>query len=248
VISCWCDANAAEGARQIKELFPGVIVQPKGLLSTEGFVSFPLEGENPARLSAGSHFFEFISLTDGQIYLAHQLHPGKEYSVVITTSGGLYRYRLNDVIEVKGFAGKLPLMSFKGRQDRISDLFGEKLNEVFLKNALSALGINPRFCMIAPEKDRYVAYISADYLDKKTIDGKFTLQTRIDEALRENFHYDYCRKLGQLKELKIFRLTGDPEREYMAECVRRGQRLGDVKPALLHLQGSWDRAFKGEYL
>jgi hypothetical protein len=74
------------------------------------------------------------------------------------------------------------------------------------------------------------------------------IPVNIEEALRENFHYDYCRKLGQLKELRIFKLTGDPEQEYMKECVRRGQRLGDIKPVALHLQGGWDSIFKGEYL
>ncbi|HEY5576354.1 MAG TPA: GH3 auxin-responsive promoter family protein, partial [Clostridiaceae bacterium] len=101
-------------------------------------------------------------------------------------------------------------------------------------------GIKEGFFMIAPETDRYVLYIEA---------GKETggIGDRIEETLRENFHYDYCRKLGQLKHLKIFKLTGDPEKEYIEECMRRGQRLGDIKPSVLHLKGGWDNVFKGEY-
>ena len=35
----------------------------------------------------------------------------------------------------------------------------------------------------------------------------------IESKLRENFHYDYCRKLGQLKKIKLFILTGNPDIE-----------------------------------
>jgi hypothetical protein len=74
------------------------------------------------------------------------------------------------------------------------------------------------------------------------------LAAALDEALRANFHYDYCRRLGQLQALRLFRLCGRPQEEYLEECVRRGQRLGDIKPVLLHLQGGWDQVFEGEYI
>jgi len=76
---------------------------------------------------------------------------------------------------------------------------------------------------VAPEVDHYVLYIKSKYMPEG-----------VDEALRSNFHYDYCRKLGQLKPLKIFKLRGDPEREYINACIANGQRLGDIKPALLY--------------
>lgn len=237
VISCWCDANAKEYADRLKALFPGVCIQPKGLLATEGFISFPFPGEDGARISINSHFFEFLSIEDNRVYLVHELEQGKQYSVIITTSGGLYRYKLNDIIEVTGFCGKLPLIRFKGKQDKVSDLFGEKLNEVFVKNTIESLKLKPEFYMVAPESDRYVLYIKSDKVPQD-----------VDQLLRANFHYDYCRKLGQLKELKVFKLTGNPEKEYLDECVKRGQRLGDIKPSVLQLKGGWDKVFEGEYL
>ncbi len=237
VISCWCDANAKEYAAKVNMLFPDVCIQPKGLLATEGFISFPFPHENGARISINSHFFEFLSIENSQVYLVHELEQGKQYSVIITTSGGLYRYKLNDIIEVTGFSGKFPLIRFVGKQDKVSDLFGEKLNEVFVKNTIESLEIKPEFYMVAPESDRYVLYIKSDKVPED-----------VDMLLRANFHYDYCRKLGQLKELKVFKLTGNPEKEYLDECVKRGQRLGDIKPAVLQLKGGWDKVFEGEYL
>jgi hypothetical protein len=238
VISCWGDAHAHLYFQKLQGLFPQVYLQPKGLLATEGFVSFPLTGEKGARLSLNSHFFEFISPKNKQIYLAHELTPGQEYEVVITTSGGLYRYQLNDLIEVIGFQGPFPLLKFKGKGDKVCDLFGEKLHEDFLKNIMDSLGLKDVFYMFAPEKNGYVLYIQTEQ----------SIPHNLDEMLRTNFHYDYCRKLGQLQAVKVFKLTGDPLQEYLRECVRRGQKLGDIKPTVLHLESGWDQVFTGSYI
>ncbi|MDD4048795.1 MAG: GH3 auxin-responsive promoter family protein [Clostridia bacterium] len=237
LISCWGDAHAHGYAEKLKVFFPHAYIQPKGLLATEGFISFPFTNEEGARLSLNSHFFEFISTSDNKIYLAHELTKSEEYEVVITTSGGLYRYKLNDLIKVTDFQGIYPLIEFMGKRDKVCDLFGEKLHENFIKNTMDSLGVCNDFYMFAPEKDRYVLYIQINKIPQN-----------IDVALRKNFHYDYCRKLGQLKELAIFRLMGDPLTEYINECVKRGQKLGDIKPSVLHLQSGWDKVFKGKYI
>src|SRR5207244_10027784 len=59
LISCWADAAAAQFLSELRELFPEVEVQPKGLLATEAFVSFPLLDHSGAALALRSHFFEF---------------------------------------------------------------------------------------------------------------------------------------------------------------------------------------------
>jgi hypothetical protein len=257
VISCWLDGYAAVHEKQLREWFPQVTIQPKGLLATEGFISFPFVGEEGARLSLGSHFFEFRNPDDEQIFLAHQLEPGRIYEVILTTAGGLYRYRLKDLVEVTGHSGVFPLLKFRGKADRVSDLFGEKLHEQLIEDTLKKLEceltLKPLFAMAAPEVDHYVLYLQ---LDPKTdqvnqaegfIGVYSQLAKAFDTGLRTNYHYDYCRKLGQLKPLRVFRLTGNSHQEYLEECVKRGQRLGDVKPTALHLQGGWDLVFKGEY-
>ncbi len=236
VISCWCDAYAATYADKVRELFPNCIVQPKGLLSTESFVTFPFAGERGGILSVYSHFFEFIDFNENQIHLVSELETGKEYEVVVTTGGGFYRYRTYDIVKVVGWRQSLPLLVFTGKNDRISDRFGEKLHEAFVRETVERLVPGAEFYMVAPRKDRYVLYIKRDRLPS----GE-----EVDKALRESFHYDYCRKLGQLKELQIFALTGDPKKEYVEGCLAVGQKLGDIKPAWLSARDDWDRYFKG---
>lgn len=218
-------------------MFPQVVIQPKGLLATEGFVSFPFAKETGSRLSVYSHFFEFQSTKDNSIYLAHELSINNEYKVIITTSGGLYRYQLNDKVRVVDIKNGLPMLKFLGKADKVCDLFGEKLSESFIQETLQKLNIKADFCMIAPEIDHYVLYIKTNYIP-----------FGVDEALRSNFHYDYCRKLGQLKPLKIFKLQGDPEQEYINACISNGQKLGDIKPTLLYSRNGLHQSFKGEFV
>ncbi len=147
VVSCWAEGHAALSLPALRTRLPGVHIQPKGLLATEAVVTLPFRGLTP--LAVRSHFFEF--LRDGRPYLAHQLVPGEVYSVVVTTGGGLYRYRLEDKVRVNGFVEKTPSLAFLGKEDHVSDLCGEKLNETFVASALgetcARLGVAPRFAL-----------------------------------------------------------------------------------------------------
>jgi hypothetical protein len=61
-------------------------------------------------------------------------------------------------------------------------------------------------------------------------------------------HYRYCRELGQLGPLRIFRISAGANNAYLAECRRRGQRIGDIKPLALHRQDGWETVFEGALL
>src|SRR6185369_1456475 len=98
-------------------------IQSKGLLATEAFVSIPWEAQHPVAVM--SHFFEFAS-ANGEILLAHELRHGETYSVIVTTAGGLWRYRLGDLVEVDGLAAATPSLRFLGRGTSVTDLCGEK--------------------------------------------------------------------------------------------------------------------------
>ena len=58
---------------QLRELFPQVEIQPKGLLATEGCVSFPLTRRPAPVLAVRSHFFEFQEIdAPERLRLAHE--------------------------------------------------------------------------------------------------------------------------------------------------------------------------------
>ena len=245
LISCWMDGASETYARQLAEMFPHVELQAKGLLATEAFVSVPVVGVEGSVLSIRSHFFEFVNEA-GETFFAHQIQKGKTYSMVVTTGGGLYRYQLQDVVEVIGHWKQIPRLRFVGKADHISDWFGEKLEERFVSNVLEKVfakhHISPTFAMLAPDDNngfRYVLYLeSDDHLGDM-------LAEDLDNALRENFHYDYCRKLRQLEAAQITCVTRGAE-IYLQACQARGQKLGNIKASVLQKNTGWGKWFQVE--
>lgn len=59
LISAWSDGNASHYISDLDNMFPNAVIQGKGLIATEGFVSLPLVGYEGSALSVNSHFFEF---------------------------------------------------------------------------------------------------------------------------------------------------------------------------------------------
>lgn len=257
VISCWADAYAALYVPKLARLFPQARVQGKGLTATEGFVSFPMVGHAGAALAIRSHFFEFLPTDGGYVgawhtrpLLAHELESGGCYAVVITTGGGFYRYQLHDLVQVVGHVGACPLIRFLGKEAHISDRFGEKLNERHVRQALDRLlerhAIRPAFAMIACEevssKHAYTLFIEAN---GQPDDVLRLLGVELEAALLENYHYGYCRDLGQLDALRVFRIEGSALETYLSACQAHGQRAGDIKPVALHRLGEWSQPFRG---
>jgi hypothetical protein len=247
LISCWGDGHAALHLDEVRRAFSGVEIQPKGLLATEAFVTIPFDGKTP--LAIRSHFFEFLPESSiERPRLAHELETGGVYSVVATTGGGLYRYRLEDRVEVTGFAGRTPALRFLGREGHVSDLCGEKLHESFVTGALARafrrLGAAPRFAMLAPDEDRSGAPRYILYLEVAG-EAPPNLATAVEEELLTNPHYRACVALGQLLPAAVFRVEGAAYPRYLQRCRERGQRLGDVKPLALSAASGWSEVFPG---
>jgi hypothetical protein len=75
-----------------------------------------------------------------------------------------------------------------------------------------------------------------------------SLADHIEGELRENHHYRYCRDLGQLGCLRVFRIRRGAAETHQAVCRSGGQRAGDIKPAALHVMSDWSRRFEGRFL
>ncbi len=234
IISCWADGSAADYIGEVQERFPGVYIQPKGLLATECFISFPFCGEEGSRLSIRSHFFEFRNPKDGAIVTADKLTVG-EYEIIVTTGGGFYRYCIGDMIEVLAvYPDHPPRIRFLRRRGITSDLFGEKLTEEFVHSVCQKLGIADHFCLLAPEGKRYCLYTDAEHIT----------DTMLDEMLCEGYHYRYCRALGQLETAVVRRVSGNPQNAYITRLSGEGMRIGDIKPTYLSRRSGWETYFE----
>ncbi|RUR20594.1 hypothetical protein ELY21_00465 [Legionella sp. km535] len=224
IISCWGDAAAKRFIPELKILFPGIEIQFKGLMATEGVISIPLFEQPDPVIALTSHFLEFVDDND-RCYLADELTVGGQYKVMLTSGNGLVRYALGDVVEVTA-----PLcIQFKGRGDAMSDLCGEKLSERFVQSVFDKHLPDDSFFLLLPQWGETPGY---SLYHQGIHDSE--LANKIEDALQESFHYNYCRQLGQLAPVQSRYCPDLPQRYYDA-CVRAGQRPGDVKPrALVH--------------
>jgi len=241
LVSCWGDGHAAVLLAALRSRLPGVAIQPKGLIATEAAVSLPLGGRHP--LAIRSHFFEFIDAR-GNARFAWQLAEGESYSVVVTTGGGLYRYRLHDRIRVDGFLHATPSVRFVGKEDSVSDLCGEKLSEGLAAGILARLvpahAPDARFALLAPELDgavpRYILFLEA------AGPPPAQLSVRLERALSANPHYACCVQLGQLRPAGVQCVAAGAAGRYLERLRASGQRLGNIKPAALSPLTGWRAA------
>lgn len=234
VISCWADASSKPFCEMLKLKFPDVAIQGKGLLMTEGVVTTP-NRNNQTLLTADSGFYEFIN-DDQQIFLAHELEVGKSYELVMTTAGGLYRYRTADRLICDGYSEEIPILRFCGRNS-VSDMVGEKLTEEFVTNCLN--GING-FRMLLPIENKTPAYCLIVDQFQETDDAINIVENR----LYENPHYAYARKLRQLGPLNQLKLA-DPLKIYTSSPEHLGSRLGDIKVPSLCIKPAIFKDFIG---
>lgn len=249
-ISCWTDGHAGRAVAAMQKRFPHAEVQGKGLIATEGIVSVPLF-KYPAPVAAvTSHFLEFIPATGGDPRLVDELDDGHTYEVMITTGGGLYRYRLKDLVEIQGHVGRTPMLRFIGRADAASDLRGEKLTPAFVERALSSAidgcGIRPLFAVLSPrwgEPPWYDLWIELRASQQPAEADATRLAAAVETELRSAHHYNLCRALGQLGPVR-FRTVRDAMRTYEQACTGRGQRAGAVKPPALVADLNWSALFE----
>lgn len=224
LVSCWTSASAERDVLLLKQRWPSLNIQGKGLLSTEGVVSVPLLGLSDPVLAVNSGFYEFLC-DDGRMRLAHELPAGCEAQVVMSTANGLLRYQTQDYIRCTGHFASAPLLKFMGRSHVVSDLCGEKLHDGFVATVLSDL---PCFSMLIshPTKRGYV------WVADQLCESIESMLCQVEQGLRENPHYAWGQDVGQLSALTVLVFPNFLQRLHTA-VQASGRRIGDYKPPAL---------------
>jgi hypothetical protein len=220
LVSCWADASSAPWIPELSKRLGGIPIEAKGLLATEGITSVPDAIDGSPRLASECHWHEFLD-EDGRFTVISDLKLGRIYEVLLTTSGGLFRYRSGDRVRITGQGSDgLPRLRFCGRAGGVSDLVGEKLHESQVLEVLAGRG----FLVADPDRPGYDLWLEQ------------TMQApEVECALRQNPYLDQALALKQLAPLRIHRLPLEWHTTLtLALAKSRGCRIGDVKlPGLL---------------
>ena len=252
LIGCWLGGSAGIQARQLAQFYGAhVPLRDIGYRATEGTMTIPIADDTAAgALACASNFYEFIPVDridddEPPILLAHEIEEGERYYILLTNHAGLYRYDINDVIEVQGFWRNAPLVAFiqKGR-DMVS-ITGEKLhvNQILeaTRRATESSGVEWTQIQVVPDVEgaRY------DFLLEPTTgdvpqEGLERFVRDFDTQLGEcNMEYRGKRKSKRLRLPRLYVMRpGWSERIWRADVVANGKRDAQYKWPFIRLE--WD--------
>ena len=183
-------------------------------------------------------FYEFVERDEWEAdvkntVLLNELEKDKQYYVLITTVNGLYRYFMNDIVQVTGFYNKCPTLKFLQKGKGATNITGEKLYESQVLEAIQALEktahITVRFQQwIADEIGScYQVFIESDdsHLSKVGV-----YAVALEETLSSlNIEYKEKRASGRLKPLQVNLLDKGTGEAFKSFNVANGQREGQYK-------------------
>ena len=258
LISCWTDSWASRFTTRLNEFFPGIPIQGKGLLATEAAITVPIKFKNSTESvclpAISSHYLEFKGVDDQNVYGVHQLKKGDKYEVIVTTSGGFYRYSLNDIVEVTGFYKNTPAFKFLGKSDIVCDITGEKLNETHVSSVIER--IRKEFCLssmvifISPllteATPNYIMFV--EDIDNMIVARTYSaIVTRLDELLSENYHYKNSRVLLQLRIPEIFVMKPEAIGSFLNHKSIHSKQ-GSTKVSSLDFKQDWTAILPGFFM
>ncbi|MBI3246789.1 MAG: GH3 auxin-responsive promoter family protein [Deltaproteobacteria bacterium] len=259
VVACWLGGNAGIHARRLADYYgPGVALRDLGFLASEGRMTVPVEDHDAAGvLAVHANFYEFIP-EDGidnpqpSVLLAHELEEGKRYYIVLSGGNGLYRYDLNDIVEVRGFYRRTPKIAFvrKGR-DMVS-ITGEKLHLNQIQAAIreaeqrSHLEVWQFRLIPAVEESRYDLLVELRGESDSPLHGDVFLEA-FDQTLSAlNIEYASKRASQRLGPLRLFLMrSGWSERMCQADFHGGKREIQYKWPAI---GVAWDEASRAEVL
>jgi hypothetical protein len=143
LIGNWTGGSVGAYLRHFPRYYGSTPVRDIGLLASEGRMTIPMTDGSPSGiLDITTHFFEFIPEAEAGkpnpvVLGAHELQEGRTYYILPTTSFGLYRYHIHDLVRVTGFHNQTPLIEFLSKGAHFANITGEKLSEYHVAGAMS---------------------------------------------------------------------------------------------------------------
>jgi hypothetical protein len=229
----WTGGTMGAYLRGYPEYFCDRPVRDIGLIASEGRFTIPLEDGTPAGvLDIARHYCEFIpegqeGKDDPETVEAADLLEGRNYFIVPTTAGGLYRYMIHDLVRCVGFEGKAPLLEFLNKGAHFSSLTGEKLSEYQVVAAVNAaqraLDLPLRSFLVLPswgDPPHYNLLVEdADVPDHAALDR---LAAEVEVQLRRvNLEYENKRETLRLGAIRPFRIPAGSWADFQRRRLSR---------------------------
>lgn len=214
LVTTWTGGSCGVALAALRKTLPaGAMVMELGYQATECRGTIPLEPETAGGLPPlDHHFFEFVEQAawdrDSPTFLTlDALEAGHCYYVLVTTAAGLYRYFMNDLVEVTGRFHNTPLLRFVQKGKGVTNLTGEKLYEAqaidAVQYACSEHGLTPSFFVMVADDDPAAYHLLVERRES-TASVPATLAASVDRRLGVlNIEYRSKRDSGRLGALTV---------------------------------------------
>ena len=231
-----------------KQLLPSTNIIEMGYLSSEFRGSITIDVlKNKGIPTLEENFFEFVAEeewgSETPTFLTlEQIEEDRKYYIFVTTQNGLYRYFINDIVEVNGRYNSTPAIRFTQKGKGVTNITGEKLYENQLVQVMEAIkqeyDLDTSFFIMLADQKRLQYHL---YLENESVEELELLNNLEDKLSSLNIEYENKRKSGRLQSLNLKFLKVGAGEAYKKYCIENGQREGQFKVA--HLQYKEDCIF-----
>lgn len=217
--------------------------------ASEALIACCYELENTdMQLLADSCFYEFVEHDGDQnrFLTLDQLETGKRYEILITSQAGLYRYRLKDVVEMRGWRNRCPLIDFCFRKGQLFNIAGEKFSEEDARNTIEMLeqahGVKLDHWLFYQDDSvtpgRYALVVESD----APLDWDACIDELEDYMGRCNKRYPSQRSKQFISRLVVRHQLPGTHEAWRQSRIAKGAPAGQVKP-VHSLENEEKRAF-----
>ncbi|MQA90844.1 MAG: hypothetical protein GEU90_11485 [Gemmatimonas sp.] len=242
VLACWKGGTVGPYLDQLGPCFPdGLPIRDLGWLSSECRGSVPL-GDEGGRgpLAVATNIYEFLPADQdpepppAELLTVDQVEEGGQYYVYVSTSGGLFRYAMHDILEVTGFHRQTPSVRFVQKGKGIVSFTGEKLTETQVLEAVEeTLGTGRgEYSFVAavgqPTEPSYLFLIEFETPPDRSEATRIV--NELEQSLtRHNVEYAAKRGSGRLGPPVLRVLEPGQFDAYQREALREGAPDGQFK-------------------
>ena len=168
--------------------------QELGYIATECRFGFSLDETNESVLFPQFHYYEFVEESELDSPRKHflqinELEQGKRYCAYVTTYSGLFRYNMNDLVEVGGKYKETPTVHMVSKVNGIVSMTGEKLYEPQFMDAVhqaeDETGIKTKFFVGFADVEESKYHFYFEFADEETTQETADAFTKVvDEKLQ----------------------------------------------------------------
>ena len=231
----WLSGSVGVNVPRVRPLLPeGTVLFDMGYGASEARINIPrTPGSGSGTLATFSAFYEFIPVGGDEVLTADQLEAGGQYELIVTNYSGLYRYRLNDIIVVRGFDGDTPDIEFLTKSREILNIAQEKVPASGVLECVgrmaAELGFGVRQAQVREnlETQAYDVYIEPE---GRTDVPTAEMSERLDGLLRGSYDlYDRNRMFGSLNGPIVTIMRDGWQESMFAEREAQGAPRSQIK-------------------